>query len=267
MRRIAWLALLVPGGVAAAPYPVVQLPVYRLSCRVLSTAGGASNVVAQGVAELEPDRPGRLELDLPWDATGAARLTLDALRQDSPESDHRVHLDASLRPPRGPGSRLSRTLDLVEGGTALLEIHRRPGATLVLALEMETDRRPAVRLPTGNGRPVVLDLAVERVVGDGSLPLETNQLHTFVGEAVEYAFRRGSGEAEEVLTLRLTPLRVIGSEVIELEVELTGRLGGEAGTPQSRRDRLLATRGSTSSFDALAGSPVTGYRFRIRPDF
>lgn len=267
MRPIVALVLLVPGWVAAAPYPLVQVPVYRLTCRVLSTAGSASVVVAEGVAELEPDRPGRLELDLPWDASGGARLSLDALRQDSAEADHRLHLEASLRPPGAPGSRLSRTLDLAEGGTALLELHRRPGTTLVLALTVETDRRPVVRMPTGNGRPVVLHLAVERVVGDAALPLETNQLHTFLGEPVEYAFRRGSGDAEEVLTLRLTPLRVVGSDVIEIDVEVTGRLGGEGGTPQSRKDRLLATRGSTSSFDALAGSPPSGYRFRVRPDF
>jgi hypothetical protein len=267
MRTLAALALVVPGWAVAAPYPVVQVPLYRLTCRVLSTAGAASNVVAEGTAELVADRAGTLALDLPWDAAGGARLTLDVLRQESSGADHRIHVEGLLRPPAGAASRLSRTLDLAEGGTALLELHRRPGTTLVLALEVETGSRPVVRLPSGEGRAVVLDLAVERLLGDAVVPLETNQLHTFVGEPVEYAFRRGSGEAEEVLTLRLTPLRLSGSDVIELEVEMTGRLGGTTGTPQSRRERLLATRGSTSRFDAVTGTPPSGYRFRIRPDF
>ena len=98
------------------------------------------------------------------------------------------------------------------------------------------------------------------------MPLETNELHTLLGEGVEYAFRRGAGAQEEVLRLRLTPLRV-EAEVVEVEVDLAGKLPGEARNAPIRSERLLATRGSTSSFDAVSGEPPTGYRFRIRPDF
>jgi hypothetical protein len=185
---------------------------------------------------------------------------VDARRQEGPAGDHRLHLDAVLRPPSGPANRLTRTLDLAEGGTALLELHRRPGTTLVLALEIETDRRAAVGAPSGRGQPVVFHLSVERVVGTAAVLLETNQLHTLVGEGVEYAFHRGAGETEEVVRLKLTPVRV-GGDVVEVEVLLEGRLPGTEGAPQSRHDRLLATRGSTTSFEAV------GYRFRIRPDF
>jgi len=244
---------------------LIQVPVYHLSCRVLSTPG-ASVVLSEGTVDLEPDRPGRLELDLPWDASGSAGLTLEALRQEAPEGGHRVQLMAALRPPSAPVLRLDRTVDLTEGATALVELHRRPGRTLVLALEIESDRRPRVGIPSGLGAPVVLNLTLERVSGTESVPLETNALHTLVGEAVEYAFRRGSGETEEQLRLRLTPVR-LGAEVVELDVELDGKLPGGQGPSELRRDRLLATRGSTSSFDVVAGTPPAGYRFRLRPEF
>jgi hypothetical protein len=266
-KRLGWaLAALVPGWAAAAPYPLVQVPVYHLTCRVLSTPGSASVVLSEGTVDLEPDRPGRLEMDLPWDASGSAGLALEALRQEAPEGGHRVHLEAVLRPPAAPPVRLDRTVDLTEGATALLELHRRPGRTLVLALEIESDRRPVVGIPSGLGAPVVFHLTLERVRGAESLPLETNALHTLVGEGVEYAFRRGGGDAEEVLRLRLTPVRV-GAEVVEVDVQLDGKLPGGQGPSELRRDRLLATRGSTSSFDAVAGAPPAGYRFRIRPEF
>jgi len=266
-RLLRWAGIaLLPGWAAAAPYPVVQVPVYHLTCRVLSTPGSASVVLSDGTMDLEPDRPGRLELDVPWDASGSAGLVLEALRQEAPEGGHRVHLDAVLRPPGEAPVRLDRTLSLAEGATALLELHRRPGRTLVLALEIESDQRPIVGVPSGLGAPVIFNLTLERVSGTESLPLETNALHTLVGETVEYAFRRGSGESEEVLRLRLTPVRV-GAEVVEVEVALDGKLPGGAGPSELRRDRLLATRGSTSSFDAVAGSPAAGYRFRIRPEF
>jgi hypothetical protein len=266
--RLAGLigAALLAGWVAAAPYPLVQVAVYRLTCRVLSTAGGASAVLSDGIVDLDADRPGRLELDIPWDAAGSARLIVEALRQEGPEGGHRLHLDAVLRPPAGPPTRLDRTVDLTEGGTGLLELHRRPGKTLVLALEIETDRRAVVGIPSGRGQPVIFHLTVERVAGDAAVPLETNELHTLVGEGVEYAFRRGAGSDEEVLRLRLTPARV-GGEVVEVEVEIEGRLPGGEGAATMRRDRLLATRGSSTSFDAVSGTPASGYRFRIRPEF
>ncbi|HET9298540.1 MAG TPA: hypothetical protein VFO11_01260 [Candidatus Polarisedimenticolaceae bacterium] len=260
------VGVLLPGFAAAAPYPVVQVPVFHLTCRVLSTPGSSSVVLSEGTVDLEPDRPGRLELDLPWDASGSAGLSLDALRQEAPEGGHRVHLEAVLRPPGGAPVRLDRSVDLTEGATALLELHRRAGRTLVLALEIEGDFRPVVGIPTGLGAPVLFHLTVERVSGAESAPLETNALHTLVGEGVEYAFRRGGGNAEETLRLRLTPVRV-GAEVVEVDVELDGRLPGGEGPSTLRRDRLLATRGSTSSFDAVAGTPPAGYRFRIRPEF
>jgi hypothetical protein len=266
-RLICWtLGVLLPGWAVAAPYPVVQVPVFHLTCRVLSTPGSASVVLSEGAVDLEPDRPGRLELEIPWDATGPAGLGLDALRQEAPEGGHRIHLNAVLRPPAGPPVRLDRTLDVTEGATALLELHRRPGRTLVLALEIESDRRPVVGIPSGVGAPIVFHLTVERVLGAESLPLETNALHTLVGEGVEYAFRRGAGDAEEVLRLRLTPVRV-GAEVVEVDVRLEGKLPGGQGPSELRSDRLLATRGSTSSVDAVAGTPPAGYRFRIRPEF
>ena len=267
-RKLLWWGILalLPGWAAAAPYPLIQVPVYRLTCRVLSTPGTASVVLSEGRVDLESDRPGLLELDLPWDASGSAALSLAALRQEAPEGGHRVHLETVLRPPSAAPVRLDRTVDLAEGATALLELHRRPGRTLVLALEIESDRRPVVGVPSGLGAPVLFHLTVERVSGSESLPLETNALHTLVGEGVEYAFRRGGGASEEVLRLRLTPVRV-GAEVVEVDVELDGRLPGGQGPTELRRDRLLATRGSTSSFDAVTGAPPVGYRFRIRPEF
>jgi hypothetical protein len=57
----------------------------------------------------------------------------------------------------------------------------------------------------------------------------------------------------------------VEGDLVEMEVEIEGRL--PEGPPVSRRESLLATRASTTSFDAVAGDPKAGYRFRIRPDF
>jgi len=267
VRLVAGIgAVLLPGWIAAAPYPVVQVPVYHLTARVLSAPGGTSVVLSEGVLDLETGRAGRLQRSIPWDAEGPADLTLEAFREDGPEGAHVLHLNAELRPPSGMPARLARTVELAEGSTALLELQRREGRALVLALEVETDRRPVVGIPTGLGPPVVFHLTVERVRGEAAVPLETNALQTFVGEGVEYAFRRGAGPEEEVLRLRLTPVRV-GAEIVEIDVELDGKLPGGEGADALRRDRLLATRGSSTSFDAVAGSPASGYRFRIRPEF
>jgi hypothetical protein len=264
-RRAATLALLLAAPAWAAPYPVVSVPVYRLTCRVLVAAGGASDLVAEAAAELDPSRAGRLEAAVPWEG-GPARLVLDAIRLDAGDGTHRLELQAELTPPGpGPRTRVARTLELPEGGTGLVELHRRPGRTLVLALTVETGQRAVVRAPDGRGVPVTFRVAVSRVAGAQEIPLETNALHTLVGEGVEYAFRRGTGAEEERVLLRITPVRLDG-DVAELDVALTGRLPGESGAqPIERTRRLVATRGSTTSFDALAGA--AGYRFRITPQF
>src|SRR5262245_23921210 len=119
-RLLRWSLLggaaLLPGWAVAAPYPLIQVPVYHLTCRVLSTPG-TSVVLSEGTVDLEPDRPGRLELDLPWDASGSAGLTLEVLRQEAAEGGHRVQLHALLHPPSAPIVRLDRTVDLTEGAT------------------------------------------------------------------------------------------------------------------------------------------------------
>ena len=48
VRLVAGIgAVLLPGWIAAAPYPVVQVPVYHLTARVLSAPGGTSVVLSR----------------------------------------------------------------------------------------------------------------------------------------------------------------------------------------------------------------------------
>jgi hypothetical protein len=104
------------------------------------------------------------------------------------------------------------------------------------------------------------------VVDGESVPLETNDLSTFVGETVEYMFRIGHGDSLEHVRLALTPAR-LEDDLAEILVDLTGTIHAGLREPLllSRHDTLFTDRGTTSEVAATVGEPADGFVFKITP--
>jgi hypothetical protein len=124
-----------------------------------------------------------------------------------------------------------------------------------------------VRVSYGVGAAVRFHLVVERLDGDRATPVETNDLSSFVGEGVEYSFRRGDGPAAESVRLVLLVRKIVG-EVAEIETDVSAKLPGPAAPIlMSHQDRIFATRGAVSTITAVNGEPAAGYRFLVTPQF
>jgi hypothetical protein len=110
-------------------------------------------------------------------------------------------------------------------------------------------------------------IAVERVDGDRIVLLETNELHTFVGQSVEYSFRQGQDERLEAVRLSVLPVAISG-DLVTIEAEISGALPGAGGTALiSHQERIVASRRATSRLSATTGTPPAGYRFQVTPEF
>jgi hypothetical protein len=157
---------------------------------------------------------------------------------------------------------------VIEGeGTALFEVFDEGNRRIVLALRTEPLDRAVVRRFAKVGDPVRFLVAVERVDGDRAVLLETNHLNTFVGQSVGYSFRLGHDESREELRLDLLPLSVSG-DIVTIQAGISGALPGAGVTTLlSRQERIVASRMSTSAISATAGTPPSGYRFQVTPDF
>jgi hypothetical protein len=136
-----------------------------------------------------------------------------------------------------------------------------------LTLHGEQVRRAVVRPLATIGAPVRFTIAVERVDGESIALLETNDLHTFVGQSVEYSFRQGQNEGLEAVRLSLLPVSLSG-DTVTIDAEITGALPGAGGTSLANRtERIVASRRATCRVTATAGTPPAGYQFQVTPDF
>ena len=255
-------------GPALAPPPIV--PVERvhveLAVRVPAVAPARSvalDVGAGGTA--------RAELTVPW-PTGdeVTRVDLTARADERPDRDGRlgVELVATIERPGVATSRAVRRLVFGGRETALFEVARDEAAgPLTLVVEGERRSETVLRTRPPAGRPVRLLLEVQRVAAGRARSLETNALHSLVGEPVSYAFRYGEERGEVALEVRLTPLAIVG-EGIELRLALSGTLpAGETTHVVARTEEWLSGRDAASSFTVAAGEPPAGYRFVVTPQF
>jgi hypothetical protein len=252
------------------------LPVLTQETRVLVTfdilpvSGDGSGVapVASDTVEIPPARTVSRTLDLAWpDAASATRVELELAGTAGPDGEHRLAVSARLVLPGGRSVRSSREVIVREGSTQIVDLYSEKSQRLLLALRAERTTRPVVLAGPRAAMQVRLRLEVSRVDGERTVPLESNALDTFLGQGVEYAFRRGDGETLESMRVVLTPLRIEG-EIAEIAVEITGTLpGAPARAVVSRSERLIATRGAASGVTMLSGSGPSGYRFTVTPDF
>ena len=260
--------------VAAAPClaaPAIrQEP--RIALEIDAVLVGADGGRSIGTRQLEVPPTGHGEADfpvpLPESAGGAATLHLEARGVARPEGEvQEVTVAALLSLGSGRTVTAERTLSLTEGAASLFEVFGEEKARLVLAVRGERVTRPVVRESSGVGAPVRFHLVVERVIGERSIPVESNDLSSFLGEDVEYSFRRGEGAASETVRLVLNVQQILG-DVAEVATDVSASLpGASAPILMSHQERLFATRGAVSTITVVNGDPPAGYRFLVTPRF
>ena len=111
-------------------------------------------------------------------------------------------------------------------------------------------------------------LAIERVDGERIVPLETNELHTFVGQSVEYSFRHGQGEGLEAVRLPVLPVSIAG-DLVTIDAEISGALPAAGGTTlrePPRADHRVPERDLPRA-RPRPGLPPAGYQFQVTPEF
>jgi len=269
--RAAVLGLVVVSSawpVAAAPAihvserSEVRLVVRPLTARLAPGAKAPRLVVTNG-----DEAKGEALLDWPA-GRGPARLELVARAVEaSGEGEQVLEVLARLTLADGTLVQAARTLRFTQRATSLFEVYRAEEETLTVALEAEVEVVKRFTAPPIPGAVVRFHLEIERVLDGRVIPLESNDLDTFVGEPVSYSFRLGDRPESESARLTLRPLRVVGT-VVEIEAELGGALASAGDLAViGRTERILASRDATSTLALETGTPPVGYRFRITPRF
>jgi len=202
-----------------------------------------------------------------WHGTGDLRITAAVAPAES-GGVHRVALEGEWNSPDGAPVRAQRELRIPDGSASVVELWASGRRRLTLAVQADLEFRVEPVGAPAVGRPVAFQVRIEAVRPEGAVLLETNDLTTFIGQPVEYSFRRGEGGTFEALRLALSPARISG-DVLEFSVELSGTIAGPAGepVPVSLRRTVLATRTAITSVTAPEGEPATGYRFAIATAF
>jgi len=267
-RMVAAAVVLAPvASPAQVPYSLRQERMIVLQVEILGVGPDGTSSLGSKRIDVLPSGGGSAEADLAW--RSGARLRLDATGQPGDEGEpHRLSLHAALT----LGSRRvvsNREMQMREESTYLMDIYEEERERLVLVLRAEAAMRPVLeaKLVTTVGPPVKLHLQVDRIDGERVTSLESNDLRTFVGQSVEYSFRRGEGESAESVRLVLRPKQVMGA-VTEIEIEVTGSLPGDPDRLLlSRRETLVSSRGTLSALTVTSGEPPAGYRFAITPEF
>jgi hypothetical protein len=270
--RILVLAavLLAAGSVNRAIPPVIVEHWVALSVEPMIVEGDLTRSFGQPVSlEIGPESPGEATLRVPWGPRGEeATVRLGGkLLSGSDGGAAVIRFSASVRVTGQEPSRSERDVEIDGDGTSLLEAYGDEDRRLLLAIRGERVDRPVVLRAAHVGLPVLFSVAIERIDGERTVLLETNQLNTFVGQSVQYSFRRGQDADVESVRLDLLPVSVSG-DLVTIQADVSGALPGPKGASLvSHHQRIVASRRATSSLSATAGTPPSGYRFQVTPDF
>jgi len=221
------------------------------------------------ILRVDPRDGGETQFALAWpDSTSESGLKLRAAQAPpASDMDHAVDLEAELTLPSGRTVRARRRIELDSRTTVLFEIHRHDERPLTLVIEAEASQETIISRHPVVGAPVRFLLEVQRVERGRTVSLETNRLQAFEGQSVSYSFRLGDSPGAEAARVSLRPLRVSGS-IVEIEVETDGKLpDGEGLLVIGRRERWVASRGTTSTLAFESGDPPSGYRILVTADF
>ncbi len=268
-------ALLLALGAFARPARAVPILIQEerilLTIAVLPSIGGETGVppAAHRSIEIPPAKSVPAEIELAWpDEHSTTRIHLEvAGHAGLAGGEHEVSLEALITLPDGRSVRSSRSLSIREGSTQIIDLFSEKGRRLLLALQAEGTTHPVVLAAAGVGTHVRFRLEVSRVDGETSVALESNVMDTFLGQGVEYSFRRGEGDTLESMGVVLTPTRIDG-DFVDIGVVVSGTLPAAPDRIViSRSDRLIATRGASSAITVLTGAGGGGYRFAVTADF
>ncbi len=266
---VALLAALWGPTEAAPKVDLVQQTTVALKVRPLTAAlksepeGGAFSMELDGGNVVE------LAFELLWPEAGSTSSIVLRAAETIPRGDaaHAVELRSELTLPGGKLVRSHKQLEFDTAATALFELASRGGRPLILAIEAETSTETVVAGRPTVGRPVLFRLEVQRLEGERTIPLESNLLHTFIGQAVTYSFRLGGDPESDSALVTLEPARLLG-EIAEINLEVSGTLPGEEGPVMlAKRERWLASRGAATSLSFTSGEPAAGYRFVVTARF
>ena len=258
----------------AAVHPALALPPVVVERHVLLSVDAlivdpsrATRRIEALSLEIGPDSAEKASLHVPWGRGGARASIAFTAELTGVPADGVPALRCAATVER-PGHNPLRSERRVEAeATALFEILEENGRRIVLALRTEPVDRPVVHKLAKVGEPVRFRIDVERVDGDRAVLLETNHLNTFVGQSVTYSFRLGQDAALQDVRLDLLPLSVSG-DLVTIQAGITGALPGDGVTSLlSRQERIVASRLATSTVSATTGTPPSGYRFQVTPDF
>src|SRR5262245_57421015 len=224
---VALLALWAAPAIRATPPVGVETRV-QLSVEALTIEGGKA-VSAGGSqhTEVGPQTPGSVDFVIPWPSKGTPlKLHMDVrLASVTPDGEAVLKCDASVVVGGGKPVAASREIRLADEGSGLFEVFGEGERRIVLTLQGEQMERAVVRPPPTVGSPVRFDIGIERVDGERVVLLETNELHTFVGQPVEYSFRQGQDAGLEAIRLTVLPVSISG-DVVTIDAEISGALPG-----------------------------------------
>ncbi len=253
---------------ASPPVDVETHVVLNIDALIVEQGKSSASGVRREI-EVGPSQAESVELAVPWGRSGdsvAVRLKA-RLTSVVPDGDAVLLLESSSVLASSPPVVASREIRLAEEGSGLFEVFGDDARRLLLTLRGERVQRAVVRPYASVGSPVTFNITIERIDGDRVIPLETDALHTFVGQSVEYSFRQGQHEGLEAVRLALLPASVSG-DLITIDAAISGALPGSEGTALvSHNERIVASRGATSRVSATAGTPPSGYRFQVTPEF
>jgi len=265
------LAVAASGAPSASATPSVAVETHVvLRIEALTVEQGRSKTAGTPhEVEIGPSQPAAIDLVVPWGTDRATVAIHFGARLTSMTPDGDAVLLCESRATRSGSTPVvaSREIRFADEGSGLFEVFGDGERRIVLTLQGEQVGRAVVRPPPSVGAPVRFVIAVERVDGERIVLLETNELHSFVGQSVEYSFRHGQDEGLEAVNLTVLPVAISG-DLVTIEAEISGALPGAGGTVLvSHSERIVASRRATSRLAATTGAPPAGYRFQVTPDF
>lgn len=263
---LAVLAALIVGGTVCHAEGVRLERSYTAVFEVRSITADAPDSPPRTI-EIDPRDGGLIEFDVDWGTAGKpVHVRLEGYPiSEATDPVHRIRFESRVIDTGGRSHRAQRAVEFEGETTMLFEVYREGDRPLTLVLRGSSEMQ--TRLPTHSipGEQVRFRLEIQRVEEGRVIPLETNWLNTFVGEAVSYSFRLGDQADSAEISLR--PIRLTG-DVAEVEVQLSGAFPREEGTDlTSRRENWVTTRGTSTTLALEEGEPPTGYRFSISPHF
>jgi hypothetical protein len=261
--------------IAGAAAPVVAIPPVTLEAHLVVRVDAlmieddrskSTGVTAQ--TEVGPSKTSSIDLRVPWSGATVAIDVRLTMRVKDVSTDAVTLVCSSVASPGDAGPvRAGRDFRFGDDGTSLFEVYGDGNGRLLLTIHAERVERPVARAAPTPGDAVRFGVAVEGVAGEQSMVLETNEMRSFVGQSVEYSFQFGPAEGRESLRLVLLPVSISGG-MMTMEAKISGVLPSPGGpTLIDRTDRIVVSRGATTFVQATVGTPPSGYRFQVTPDF